>query len=215
HGSREAFMGVYHPWSQAGVVHYSSPEDAPTKKIWSWSGDADGLDWRKALSDDQSAYVEIQAGLFRDQETYGFLAPQETIRFVEYWLPVRGIAGITRANPNAVVSVQRSEAKDGRVDLTVGVNVARSVRGTLVLSAGGSVVASQPLALAPDGAFESTFKALEERRSYTLRLEDATGAPLIEHTEGVLDVVPAGEVKTGRQPVPRYPPPATRRSEER
>jgi hypothetical protein len=90
------------------------------------------------------------------------------------------------------------------------VNVARSVRGTLVVSAGGSVVASQPLALAPDGAFESTFKALEERRSYTLRLEDATGAPLIEHTEGVLDVVPAGEVKTGRQPVPRYPPPATR-----
>jgi hypothetical protein len=30
HGSREAYMGVYHPWSKAGVVHYSSHEDAPT-----------------------------------------------------------------------------------------------------------------------------------------------------------------------------------------
>ena len=77
-------------WSKAGVVHYSSPEDAPTKKIWSFGGDADGLDWRRALSDDKSAYVEVQAGLFRNQETYGFLEPQETIRFTEYWMPVRG-----------------------------------------------------------------------------------------------------------------------------
>ena len=63
----------------AGVVHYSPPEDPPAKKIWSWGRDPDGLDWRKALSDDESAYVEVQAGLFRNQETYAFLEPQETI----------------------------------------------------------------------------------------------------------------------------------------
>src|SRR6185436_1504450 len=43
HGSREAFMGVYHPRTQSGIVHYSTPTDAPTKKIWSWGRDADGL----------------------------------------------------------------------------------------------------------------------------------------------------------------------------
>jgi tetratricopeptide (TPR) repeat protein len=210
HGSREGFMGVYHPWSRTGVVHYSGPEDAPTKKIWSWGGDADGLDWRKALSDDQSAYVEIQAGLFRDQETYGFLAPQETIRFVEYWQPVRGLAGITRANPNGVVYLQRSAARDGKVDLSVGLNVTRALRGRVVLNANAAVVESKPLQISPDGAFESSFKALEEGRLYTLRIEDEKGAPLIEHTEGALDVLPASEVKTGRQPVPRYPPPDKR-----
>src|SRR5262249_10320163 len=110
HGSREAFMGVYHPSSQTGGVHYSSPEDAPTKQIWSFGGDADGLDWREALSDDHSAYVEIQAGLFRNQETYGHLEPQQTIRFTEYWMPVRGTGGITRANPEAVVHLSRRPA---------------------------------------------------------------------------------------------------------
>ena len=39
-----------------------------------WGVDADGLDWRKALSDDNSAYVEVQGGLFRNQETYAFLS---------------------------------------------------------------------------------------------------------------------------------------------
>jgi hypothetical protein len=86
YGSREPYMAVYHPRTRAGVVHYSSPVDLPSKKIWSWGSDAAGLDWRRALSDDESAYVEIQAGLFRDQETYAFLDPQESIRFSECWL---------------------------------------------------------------------------------------------------------------------------------
>ena len=116
HGSREPFMGVYHPRTRAGVVHYSSPEDAPTKKIWSWGRDADGLDWRKALSDDESAYVEVQAGLFRNQETYAFLEPQEVIRFREFWMPVRGTGGITRANPDAVLHLTRAPADPASLD---------------------------------------------------------------------------------------------------
>ncbi len=150
HGSREAFMGVYHPWSKAGVVHYSSPEDAPTKKIWSFGGDADGIDWRRALSDDKSAYVEVQAGLFRNQETYGFLEPQETIRFTEYWMPVRAIGGITRANPEAVVNIERKAGKAGTVDLSVGVNVSRAVTGgRLRVQDGTRVVHEEPIDLTP------------------------------------------------------------------
>src|SRR4029077_16314178 len=107
HGSREPFMGVYHPRTRAGVVHYSSPMDAPTKKIWSWGSDPDGLDWRKALSDDQSAYVEVQSGLFRNQETYALLAPPEQHHVTDYWLPVREIGGIPLANPEATLPLTR------------------------------------------------------------------------------------------------------------
>ncbi len=113
YGSRETFMGVWHPSSRSGVVHYSSPTDAPTKKIWSWGSDADGLDWRRALSDDESAYVEIQAGLFRNQETYAFLEPEESMRFREHWMPVRGIGGISRATPDGVLYLGRTAAGTG------------------------------------------------------------------------------------------------------
>ena len=88
-------MAVYHPKTNAGVVHYSTRTDLPSKKVFSWGSDAEGLEWRNALSDNHSAYVEIQAGLFRDQETYGFLDPQQAIHFTEIWLPVLEIGGIT------------------------------------------------------------------------------------------------------------------------
>ncbi len=63
--------------------------------------------WRTALSDDDSAYVELQAGLFRNQETYAFLEPHETVRFSEYWLPVPDLGGITRATEGAVLAMTR------------------------------------------------------------------------------------------------------------
>ena len=96
--------------TRAGVVHYSSMLDSPTKKFWSWGSDPDGLDWRKALSDDESAYVEVQAGIFRNQETYGFLQPQESVQFSEYWMPVRDTGGISRANAHGVVHLQRRKS---------------------------------------------------------------------------------------------------------
>src|SRR6185295_6042258 len=125
HGSREPFMGVYHPRTRAGVAHWADPAELPAKKVWSWGGDADGLDWRRALSDNDSAEVEIQAGLFRNQETYGFLEPQASIRFHELWLPVREIGGFVRVTPDAVLNVERSG--DGGRGLTVGLGVTRAV----------------------------------------------------------------------------------------
>ncbi len=201
HGSREAFMGVYHPWSKAGVVHYSSPEDAPTKKIWSFGGDPDGIDWRRALSDDRSAYVEIQAGLFRNQETYGFLEPQQSIRFSEYWMPVRGTGGITRANPVAVILFARTGAAGAAtVDLSFAVNVTRAVPGgTLRIKDGARVVHSQRFDLTPAQVLRREMRGLPAKAQYTLEVLDAAGHVLVTHTEDHWDFVPDSEIKTGPQ----------------
>ena len=214
HGSREAFMGVYHPWSQAGVAHYSSPEDAPTKKIWSFGGDADGIDWRRALSDDASAYVEVQAGLFRNQETYGFLEPQESIRFVEYWMPVRAIGGITRANPEAVVEVARRAGKAGTVDLSLGVNVNHTVRGgRLRLKDGARVVHEEPLDLTPAQSIVRVKAGLEAAPRYTLEVIGGDGHVLLTHTEEAWDYVPDSEIRLGPQPAARAAVPDDQRTD--
>jgi tetratricopeptide (TPR) repeat protein len=212
HASREAFMGVYHPRTQAGVVHYSSTEDAPTKKIWSWGGDADGLDWRKALSDDESAYVEVQAGLFRNQETYAFLEPQESIRFTEHWLPVRGTGGITRATPDAVVYVARTPAAPGTVDLAVALDVTRAVRGgVLLVKDGPRVVGTVGLVLTPAEVLKRTFTGLPEAPRYTVEVRSG-GTVLLSHTEDRYDMLPDAAVRVGPQPE-HVLPPRDRRSE--
>ena len=213
HGSREPFMGVYHPHTRAGVVHYSSMLDSPTKKFWSWGSDPDGLDWRKALSDDQSAYVEVQSGLFRNQETYAFLAPQEQIRFTEYWMPVREIGGITRANPDATLHLTRTVSSAGKVDVHVGLNVTESVRGgTLVVKDGPAVVRTEALTVTPAQNAQRTFAGLPEAPRYTVEVKDGAGRLLLAHTEDQFDMLPASEIRLGPQPV-REIPPLDRRSE--
>ena len=210
HGSREAFMGVYHPRTKTGVAHYSSPLDAPTKKIWSWGSDPDGLDWRQALSEDDSAYVEVQAGLFRNQETYAFLGPQEGVRFTEYWMPVRGTGGITRANPEGVLHVSRTAAADGRADLAVALNLNRALAGgSLRAKAGARVLHEETLSLSPDGVAQRVFRGLPAEDRYTVEITDAAGVR-IAHTEDGYDMVPASGIAVGPQPAHPVPPPAER-----
>jgi tetratricopeptide (TPR) repeat protein len=211
HGDREPFMGVYSPRTRAGVVHYASPAELPAKKAWSWGSDADGRDWRKALSDNDSAEIEVQAGLFRNQETYAFLEPQESIRFTEHWLPVREIGGFVRATPDAVLNLERVKGAQGRDRLAVGLNVTRSVAGgRLKLRAGERVVADDLFDLEPSGVFRRQYAVPDPQSRYTVELLDRDGTRLVAHTEGSYDVVARSEVKLGPQTAYRVPPPDAR-----
>ena len=75
HGSREPFMGLWNPHTNAGIAHFANYDELPAKKIWSWGVDADGLDWRKTLSDNDSAYAEVQAGCFATRRHTRFCNP--------------------------------------------------------------------------------------------------------------------------------------------
>lgn len=146
HASREPWMGVYHPHTQAGVAHYAEYAEVPGKKIWSWGVDADGLDWRRALSDDNSGYVEVQAGLMRNQETYSFLEPRQSLHFTEYWMPVRGLGGIARANLEGVVNLRREGGK-----LVAAFNANRKLEGARVrLLEGDRVLYEETANLTPE-----------------------------------------------------------------
>ncbi len=213
HGSREPYMAVYHPRTRAGVVHYSSPSDLPAKKVWSWGSDANGLRWRRALSDNNSAYVEIQRGLFRNQETYGFLEPQSLIHFSEYWIPIRDLADVSRANVDAVVSVTRDGAGGERspTGLVVQFNVTREFTDALVtLRDGSRIVARERATLTPRSTFRRRFADEVGGTAYTIELRDAAGNLVLTHTEGQYDYLPASEIVTGPQPTYTYPPESER-----
>ena len=181
------------------------PRTRPPRRSGRSGGDADGIDWRRALSDDKSAYVEVQAGLFRNQETYGFLEPQETIRFTEYWMPVRAIGGITRANPEAVVNVERKAGKAGTVDLSRGRQ--RQPRGARRPAArpGRSARRARGAARPDAGAVA---RAREGRPAlgaalHRSRSSDGGGRVLLTHTEDAWDYAqgvgdPAGPAAVAR-----------------
>ena len=209
HGSREDFMGVWNPHSNTGTAHFAEYAEVPAKKIWSWGVDADGLDWRKALSDNGSAYVELQAGLFRNQETYAFLEPRQAISFTEYWMPVRDAGGISRANLAGVVHLQRNNDV-----LHVALNVNRKISGATVIilnerspketSPNDSPTETAALLkeqadFAPERPWKGEIPIPNGARNLTFELRDSNGAVLLKQTEGQYDWVPESQIQLGPQ----------------
>ena len=209
HGSREPFMGVWNPHTNTGTAHFAEYAELPAKKIWSWGADADALDWRKALSDNNSAYVEIQAGLFRNQETYGFLEPRQSVHFSEFWMPVREIGGISRANLTGVVNLSRRSNA-----LIAGFNANRAIShaGISILD-GNQRLLTETVDLVPDRTWLREVQVPDPQRRYTFELRDASGATLQRHTEGEYDWSPQSEIHVGPQPSYRTSAP-DKRSED-
>lgn len=210
HGSREPFMGIWNPHTNSGTVHFANFNELPAKKIWSWGVDADGLDWRKALSDNDSAYAEVQAGLFRNQETYAFLQPRQTINFSEYWMPVRDIGGITRANLSGVLALKRQ----GNA-LLIGFNANQPLpASTISVSDADKQVWSGTADLVPEHAWSHEVPLPNSNHKYTVAVRDGTGAVVMQQTEGEYDWTPASEIKVGPQSSHHIPPPESRSDDD-
>ena len=197
HGSHEPFMGIWNPKTQTGTVHYAEYSDLPAKKIWSWGADAEGLAWRKALSDNDSPYVEVQAGLFRNQETYAFLNPGQTIHFSEYWMPVRDIGGISRANKVGVVYLQSHGS-----DFSAKLNVNQPIPGAQIrLLQNGQTLWSEAADLSPEKMWSHSVAAKDQSAKVTFELRDREGKLLLQHTDGKYDWDPESEIKVGPQTI--------------
>jgi tetratricopeptide (TPR) repeat protein len=208
HGSHEPFMGIWNPKTQAGAVHYAEYSELPAKKIWSWGADADGLGWRKALSDNDSAYVEVQGGLFRNQETYAFLDPGKTIRFSEYWMPVRGTGGITRANKVGVLSLQTHGS-----DVSAALNVNEHIPGAQIrLLQSGQTLWSETTDLTPEEKWSHSVSINNPAAKVTFELRDREGKVLLQHTDGKYDWDPESTINVGPQQI--YEAPADSRTED-
>jgi tetratricopeptide (TPR) repeat protein len=199
-------MGVWNPHTNAGTAHFAQFENVPAKKIWSWGVDADGLDWRKALSDNNSGYLEVQAGLFRNQETYAFLEAQQVITFSEYWMPVRQIGGISRANLVGIASLHRKSGSLG-----IGFNANQAIpRAHVLILKGKDLVLDDKVDLKPETTWFREFPDSDAKAKYTIEIRDAKGSVLLRQTEGEYNYLPASEIHVGPQPSYRIPEPKQR-----
>jgi tetratricopeptide (TPR) repeat protein len=202
HGSREPFMAVYHPSLRAGTVHYADAKDVPGKKLWSWGTDGDK--WAaNELSDDNKSYVEMQAGVFENQETFQFLQPYESRRFSEYWMPVRGMGGVTRANLEGVLNLSRSPGANGQIQLAVEFNANHKISGAkLRVTDGTNAVLEETTSLDPASTYSKILTTLPAQARYTFQLLDGAGKVLFSHTEDQYEALTAKDVKIGPHPKP-------------
>ena len=202
YATNEAFVGVYHPHTNTGTVHVVDRAELPTHKVWSWGYDRDAADWRTALSDDDSGYVELQSGLFRNQETYAFLEPQEAVHFSERWIPVRALGGITRANADAVLYMERPSPDRVKVALDVTHDVPDA---RIVIRNATTTLANATLSLTPRETWRQQVDA-PRGSTITFEMTDSKGTVLLTHTEHTFDVTHATPERIGPQSSTRQPP---------
>src|SRR6266581_2504868 len=197
-------------WNNAGVQAWDDSQiQYPMRfaaahgfaEVQRWPVDAHGIDWRKALSDNNSAYVELQAGLFRNQETYAFLEPRQSITFTEYWIPVRSTGGISRANLAGVVHLERKAGI-----LAVSFNANRKLSdATIRILDGNSFLLNEKGDLVPERVWKREIQIPSASRKYTFELESGENAVLLRQREGEYDWTPDSEIKVGPQISYRVP----------
>jgi tetratricopeptide (TPR) repeat protein len=199
HESHEPFMAVYHPSLRTGTVHYADVKQVPGKKVWSWGRESNK--WAAAeLSDNNTSYLEMQAGLFENQETYEFLEAGETRKFSEYWMPIRELGGVSRANLEGVLNLARSPDQGGRIQLVIEVNANHKIPGAkLRIMDGANAVFEESATLDPAVTFTKILKGLVPAPQYTFQLLDGAGQVLLTHTENQYDALTPKDVKLGAQ----------------
>ncbi len=199
YGSREPFMAVYNANTRAAAVHVADPAIVTGKKLYHWGNN--GLSWARGhLSDNNSGYVEMQGGLFGNQEIREFLEPGQEVRFTEWWMGGFDLNGVARANENAILSFERSAGAGGS-SLVAQLNVTRSIPGARLAIFEGSAAKWQDKAeLTPAKVYQYAFPN-PEKAAYRFELRDAAGALLMAHTEGAYEAVTPASVKLGPQPL--------------
>ncbi|MFN7938944.1 MAG: DUF5107 domain-containing protein [Bryobacteraceae bacterium] len=189
HGSREPFFAAYQPTTRLGVAHYADPAEVPGKKLWTWGPN----DYpRRTLSRDGSKSIEIQAGLFENQQTFGYLAPFETRRFTEYWMPVRDLGGVTRSELAGTLYAKRDSAGTLQVEFQAN----RVVNGArLAVAGGGRTLLDEEVTLDPERHLRRTLNGAGAP-PFTVRIT-AGGRTLLEHVEDKWNATTAAEDPPG------------------
>lgn len=110
------FYGIYWQDDNYGSVHHAGYDEKLGMKIFLWGQARDGGIWEQLLTDTDGQYIELQSGRMYNQPAsnsayspfkhYAF-GPGMTDRWTEYWYPVKGIGGISKASRIGALHVTR------------------------------------------------------------------------------------------------------------
>ena len=152
------FFGAWRHSVNHGYAHFADHRDVGGMKLWSWGNAGVGVVNQSALTDDGSLYAETQCGAMETQLDFAFLQPGKTRTWREWWLPLRGMGGLTCASAEAGARIHLQPARvEHELEMTLAVCPARSLglaRVDVVVP--GKVLISETDYIAPDQPWRVT-----------------------------------------------------------
>ena len=172
--SEEDFFAAYNYDNGRGVVHVADHNIIPGKKLFTWGTSKSGLFWKNLLSDRGIPYVEMQSGRFLTQGIVEFINPLTFETWTEYWYPVRDLGGITYANENASLHVEKINGRRFKVAVCPAI-VCENAK--LEIREGREIVYEESIELSPSTLIVKEVKL--PRREPLLRITDSKGNEII------------------------------------
>lgn len=115
-GKYNDFYGAYWHDSDFGSIHHADYDEKLGMKIFLWGLSREGAIWEDLLTDTDGQYIELQSGRMYSQAAsnssftpykHTVFSPQATDQWTEYWFPVKGIKGVSKASNIGALNVLR------------------------------------------------------------------------------------------------------------
>lgn len=117
-GKYNDFYGAYWHDNDFGSIHHADYDEKLGMKIFLWGLSREGGIWKDLLTDTNGQYIELQSGRMYNQPAsnssltpykHTAFGPQATDRWTEYWFPVKGIKGVSKASRIGALNVLRED----------------------------------------------------------------------------------------------------------
>ncbi len=198
------FFGAWQHSADCGYAHFADHRNVAGMKLWSWGQSPVGIVNQTSLTDDGSVYAETQCGAMETQLDFDFLPPGKVRQWREWWLPLRGLGGLTCASHELGARIHLAPGKQkGNVDLTVGICPVRPLKQARVrLSIPGDILLEEEAATSPEEPWRAT-RTVKARQladhSITLTVSDEDGQVLLNyaHDRQAEPLEPVEPVQTG------------------
>jgi tetratricopeptide (TPR) repeat protein len=172
------WFGAWRHSVNHGYAHFADHRDVSGMKLWSWGNAGVGVVNQTALTDDGSLYAETQCGAFETQLDFALLPAHKVHKWREWWLPLRGMGGLTCASADAGARIHLAAVDNARLEMRVVVCPARSMPGAKVeVSAAGKVLLRATADITPQAPWQASERiAAAELGNKPLRLVVTDGA---------------------------------------
>lgn len=181
------FFGAWQHSIDYGYAHFARAHDVGGMKLWSWGNAGVGVVNQTALTDDGSLYAETQCGAMETQLDFDFLQPGKTRAWREWWLPLRGMGGLSCASAELGARVNLAVGEDDQTaKITIAVCPACEFKNaSLQLATPGKILYHQTGDLSPNQPYLDTIEVPSRDiggEALTLSVIDALGNQLMNYT---------------------------------
>ncbi|MFA9406996.1 MAG: DUF5107 domain-containing protein, partial [Anaerolineales bacterium] len=180
------YFGAWQHASNTGYAHFANAKDVSGMKLWSWGRAEFGIVNQTALTDDGSIYAETQCGAMETQLDFDFLPPGESRSWREWWLPLRGLGGLTCASADVGARLHISPGKkDDQIQLGIAICPATRLEDAQVeLAIPGKQLIRESISCSPETPWVQSI-GVEARTlagsPITLNVTDKAGVTLLDY----------------------------------